>query len=97
MKSKTYQSNSAEVSLKNTPNFQNPTDLRHIDFFSEFFSGFRQDFHFLQFQRFLIFSINPSRPNPGRREKNKLHFYFQTSLWCLKRFSEGLNGLYKPF
>ena len=24
--------------------------------------------------------INPSRPNPGRKEKNKLNFYFHTSL-----------------
>ena len=36
--------------------------------------------------------VNPFRPNPGRREKIKLHFYFQTSLWCLKRFYEGLKG-----
>ena len=28
---------------------------------------------------------NPSRPNPGRREKIKLNFYFHTSLWCLKK------------
>ena len=31
-------------------------------------------------------SVNPSRPNLGRREKIKLHFYFYTSLPCLKRF-----------
>ena len=35
-------------------------------------------------------SLNPSRPNPGRREKIKSNFYFHTSLWCLKRFYEGL-------
>ena len=34
---------------------------------------------------------NPSRPNPGRREKNKLYFF----LWWLKRFYEGLYGLHK--
>ena len=34
-------------------------------------------------------SINPSRLNPGRREKINLNFYFHTSLWCLKRFYEG--------
>ena len=27
--------------------------------------------------------LNLSRPNPGRREKNKLNFHFHTSLWCL--------------
>ena len=25
-------------------------------------------------------SVNPSRPNPGRTEKNELNFYFHTSL-----------------
>ena len=39
----------------------------------------------------------PSRLNPRRREKINLNFYFHTSLWCLKRFYEGLKGLYKPF
>ena len=33
--------------------------------------------------------INPSRPNPGRREAINISFYFYTSLWCLKRFYEG--------
>ena len=28
-------------------------------------------------------------------EKIKLNFYFHTSLWCLKRFYEGLKGLHK--
>ena len=35
------------------------------------------------------FTFNPSRPNPRRREKIKLNFYFQTSLRYLKRFYEG--------
>ena len=35
--------------------------------------------------------IKPSRPNPGQREKNTLNFYFQISLWCPKRFYEGLK------
>ena len=39
----------------------------------------------------------PSRLNPRRREKINLNFDFHTSLWCLKRFYEGLKGLYKPF
>ena len=44
--------------------------------------------------------LNPSRPNPGRTEEIKLNFYFQTSLWCLKRFYEGfkaIKGLHKTF
>ena len=41
--------------------------------------------------------FNPSCPNPERREKIILHFYFHTSLWCLKRFYEGLKGLHKTF
>ena len=41
--------------------------------------------------------INPSRPDPGRREKINLNFYFHTSLWCLKRFYEGLLGLSETF
>ena len=40
---------------------------------------------------------NPSRPNPGRREKIKLNFYFHLSLWCLEKFYEGLKGLHKTF
>ena len=39
--------------------------------------------------------INPSRPNPGRREKVKLNFDFYTSLWCLKRFYEGFMRHHK--
>ena len=37
-------------------------------------------------------ALNPPRPNPERREKIKLSFYFHTSLWCLKSFYEGLKG-----
>ena len=29
--------------------------------------------------------------------KIKLNFYFHTSLWCLKKFYEGLKGLHKTF
>ena len=29
--------------------------------------------------------------------KINLNFYFDTSLWCLKRFYEGLYGLHKTF
>ena len=35
--------------------------------------------------------FNPSRPDPGRREKINVSFRFHTSLWCLKRFYEGLH------
>ena len=41
--------------------------------------------------------INPWRPNPGLKEKINLNVYFHTSLWCLKRFYEGLKGLHKTF
>ena len=34
------------------------------------------------------------RLDPGRRKKINLNFYFHTSLWCLKRFYEGLKGLH---
>ena len=41
--------------------------------------------------------INPSRPDPGRREKINLNVYFHTSLWCLKKPYEDPKGLYKTF
>ena len=34
--------------------------------------------------------VNPC-PNPPRREKIKLNFYFHPSLWCLKRFLRSLR------
>ena len=37
--------------------------------------------------------INPCRPDPRRREKINLNFYFQTSLGYLKWFYEGLKCL----
>ena len=40
--------------------------------------------------------FNPSRPSSGQREKINLNFHFHISLWCLKRFYEGLKGLLKP-
>ena len=36
-----------------------------------------------------------SRPDPGRREKINLSFYFHTFLWFLKRSYESLKGLHK--
>ena len=33
----------------------------------------------------------------GPSEKINLNFYFHTSLWCLKKFYEGLKGLHKTF
>ena len=44
-----------------------------------------------------ILYTNPSRSNPGRREKIRLSFYFHTSLWPLKRFYEDLKGLHKTY
>ena len=41
--------------------------------------------------------LSPFHQNPGQREKNILNFYFHTSLWCLKRFYEGLKGPHKTF
>ena len=41
----------------------------------------------------VVIVINPSRPNPRRRVKIKLSSYVHTSLWCLKRFYEGLKGI----
>ena len=41
--------------------------------------------------------FNPSRPDPGRREKINLNFYLHTSLQCLRRFYEGLKGRHKTF
>ena len=41
-----------------------------------------------------IFIINAFHPVTGQREKVNLNFYSHTSFWCLKRFYEGLKGLY---
>ena len=43
--------------------------------------------------------ILPAPYSSGRSIKTKIHlnFYFETSLWCLKRFDEGLQGLHKTF
>ena len=41
--------------------------------------------------------LNPYRLDPERREKINLNFYFRTSLWCHKRFYEGLKGLHRTF
>lgn len=37
-----------------------------------------------------IKTVNPSRPDTGRREKIELNFYSHASLWFLKRFYEVL-------
>ena len=34
---------------------------------------------------------------PDEQKKINSNFYFHTSLWCLKRFHEGLKGLHKTF
>ena len=37
-------------------------------------------------QRNQVNCINPSRPDPERREKINWNFYIHTCLWCLKAF-----------
>ena len=32
-----------------------------------------------------------------QEKNNNLNFYFRTSLWCLKKFYEGLKGFHKTF
>ena len=57
-------------------------------------------FNLLQAFHFKIdweFPINPSRTDPGRREKINITFYFHTSLRCLKRFNKALKAFIKPF
>ena len=49
------------------------------------------------FSLFSRFVVNPSRPDPGRREKVNSNFYFQTSLGCLRRLYEGFKGLHRTF
>ena len=46
---------------------------------------------------FLVTKLNFSRPDPVWREKINLNFDFHTSLWCFKRFYEGLKVLDKTF
>ena len=45
------------------------------------------------FQRNPVKKQTCYRPNPGQSEKIELSFCFHTSLWCLKRFYEGLKGV----
>ena len=40
------------------------------------------------FLEVFLYLLDPSRPDPGRREKISVKFYFHTSLWCRKRFYE---------
>ena len=52
--------------------------------------------------RELTLPVNHFRSDHGRREKINLIFYNHTSLWCLKRFFEGLRKTFweafiKPF
>ena len=41
--------------------------------------------------------INPLRPNPGRREKINLNFYFHTSLGASEGFMKAFKAFIKPF
>ena len=36
-------------------------------------------------------------PIPDKEKKVNLNFYFHISLWCLRRFYDGLLGLHKTF
>ena len=47
---------------------------------------------FYSLRNFNFSNFNLSRPDPGKREKINLSFQFHTSLWCLKRFYEGLDS-----
>ena len=38
----------------------------------------------------LISDVKTLHPDPEQREKIYLNFYFHFSLWCLKRFYEGI-------
>ena len=47
--------------------------------------------------RFILTLKDPLFSESWIEIKIKLNFYFPTSLWCLKRFHEGLKGLYETF
>ena len=51
------------------------------------------------FKTFVAFTfcLTLLTPIPDKEKKIKLYFYFHTSLWCLKRFYEGLKGFHKIF
>ena len=73
-------------SIKSVPDFRvDQHEIIHV--LTKFYSRFNE----------FVKIIKPFRPNPGQREKIKLNFYFNTSLWCLQRFYEGLTGLHKTF
>ena len=50
-----------------------------------------------EFSFSLSLYVNPFCHDPERKGKVNFNFYFHTSSWCLKRFYEGLKGLYKTF
>ena len=41
--------------------------------------------------------VNPSRPNPGQREKTNLYFYFHIFCDASIAFMKALKGFRKPF
>ena len=44
----------------------------------------------------MLYSINPSHPDPGQREKFNLNFYFHTSCGASKGFTKALKTFIKP-
>ena len=46
---------------------------------------------------FIKYCLTFSVPFSKKEKKINLNFYFHTSLWCLKRFYEGLKGFHKTF
>ena len=59
--------------------------------------AFREVKPFLYLHTKKLNAIKLQRPNPREKEKINLNFYFLNSLWCIKRFHEGLKGLHKTF
>ena len=78
------------------PRFARATDSVFPDNVSEAFNSKLLLFSSVWSSSSNISSHQPFRSNPSRKENN-LNFYFYTSLWCLKRFYNGLTGLHKTF
>ena len=51
----------------------------------------------LQILQLILTLPAPCISKGGIKIKVNVNFYFHTTLWCLKRFYEGLKGLHKTF